>query len=464
MALPEKIDTTRTQPHSPEAEASVLGAMIMDNTTIGLVLDKIKKEHFYSTANQIIFSVILSLYEKNVAIDLTTVLTELNRQKLLDKAGGTGYLASLEDRILSPHLIEHYAAIVRDKARVRQLIASAYEILESSYNEEMEASQLIDHSERLIFEISQERITQDFLSISDLTVKSIEEIQRRYHDKREVTGIPTEYYKLDELTSGFQRSDLIILAARPSKGKTAFGLNIALNVAERHKLPVGIFSLEMSAEQVNQRLISTLSRVSSQRIRTGYLSAEELKRVSEYGRRLSETPIFIDDTPGLSVLELRAKARRLKSRVPNLSLLIVDYLQLMHSGGKIENRQQEVAEISRSLKALSREMEIPMIAVSQLSRMIEHRSGKDKKPMLSDLRESGAIEQDADMVLFIHPEPGPEEEEREEEGEETGERPSFPAQITDIIISKHRNGPLGTAKLLFFPEFMLFSNPPTGVA
>ena len=463
MALPEKIDTTRAQPHSPEAEASVLGAMIMDNATIGLVVDKIKKEHFYSTANQIIFSAILFLYEKNVAVDLTTVLSELNRQKLLDKTGGASYVAALEDRILSPHLIEHYAAIVRDKARVRHLIASAYEILESAYNEDMEAPQLLDHSEKLIFDISQERITHDFLSISDLTVKSIEDIEHRYHDKREVTGVATDFYKLDEYTSGFQRSDLIILAARPSKGKTAFGLNIALNVAERHGLPVGIFSLEMSAEQVNQRLISTLSKVSSQRIRTGYLSAEELKRVSEYGHRLSKAPIFIDDTPGLSVLELRAKARRLKSRIPTLSLLIVDYLQLMHSGGKIENRQQEVAEISRSLKALSRELEIPLIAVSQLSRMIEHRSGKDKKPLLSDLRESGAIEQDADMVLFIHPEPGPEEEEREDESGEPGESAAFPAQITDIIISKQRNGPLGAVKLLFFPEFMLFSNPPPGV-
>jgi len=458
MALPEKIDTTRVQPHSLEAEASVLGAILLDNTALSLVLDKLQKEHFYSASNQILYEIIVSLNEKNIAVDLTTLVEKLKKEKLLEKVGGLGYVASLEDRVISPTHIEQYARIVRDKARIRQLISSAYEILENAYNEEMDASVLIDHSEKLIFDISQQRISSDFQTISDLTIKSLEDIQRRYHDKHEVTGIATEYYKLDELTSGLQRTELIILAARPSKGKTAFGLNVALNVADRNKKPVGIFSLEMASEQINQRLLSTLARVSSQRIRTGYLTADELKRLSEYGHRLSEAPIYIDDTPGISVLELRAKARRLKSRVPELSLLIVDYLQLMHSGGRVENRQQEVAEISRSLKALARELEVPLIAISQLSRLIEHRSGKDKKPMLSDLRESGAIEQDADVVLFIHPEPPPEEEEEETEEEST----SLHAKKTEIIISKQRNGPLGTVDLLFFPEFMLFSNPPRG--
>ncbi|MBN1903458.1 replicative DNA helicase [Candidatus Sumerlaeota bacterium] len=459
MALPEKIDATRILPHSPEAEASALGCMLLDNTTIALVVDHIQRDHFYNANNQLIFETILSLFEQNIPVDLTTLTTELQKTKSLEKAGGLGYIASLEDRVISPLNIEHYANIIRDKARIRRLILSSYDILETAYSEEMDASQLIDYSEKLIFEISQERISRDFRSIGDLTIKTLEDVQRRYHDKHEVTGIATEFYKLDELTSGLQRSDLIILAARPSKGKTAFGLNIALNVAVHNNLPVGIFSLEMSAEQLNQRLISTLAKVSSLRIRTGFLTEGELKRLSEYGRKLSEMPIFIDDTPGISVLELRAKARRLKSRTPDLSLLIVDYLQLMHSGGKIENRQQEVAEISRSMKALSRELNIPVIAISQLSRMIEHRSGKDKKPMLSDLRESGAIEQDADVVMFIHPEPPPEGS-PEEEGEES-EVP-LPAQLTEIIIAKQRNGPLGNVKLLFFPEFMLFSNPPPG--
>ena len=462
MALPEKIDSARIQPHSPEAEASLLGSMLLDNTTISLVIDKIRKEHFYNTSNQHIFEVLTTLFDKKSSVDLTTLVSELQSRKLLEKVGGVSYVASLEDRVLSPSNIEHYADIVLDKARLRKLIASAYEILESAYNEEMEASELLDYSEKIIFEISQERISRDFISLSDLTVKSLEEIQRRYHDKHEVTGIPTDFYKLDELTAGFQRSDLIILAARPSKGKTAFGLNIALNIADRHNLPVGIFSLEMSSSQVNNRLLATMSRVSSLRVRTGYLSAEELKRLSEYGRRLTEAPIYIDDTPGLSVLELRAKARRLKSRVPNLSLIIVDYLQLMHSGGRVENRQQEVAEISRSLKALGRELDLPVLAISQLSRLIEHRSGKDKRPMLSDLRESGAIEQDADVVLFIHPEPPVGEEEEEEEPAEDETREALPAQVTEIIIGKQRNGPPGTVKLLFFPEFMLFANPPKG--
>jgi len=463
MALPEKIDITRMQPHSLEAEGSLLGSMLLDNATISLVIDRIRKEYFYNTAHQLIFETIVSLYDNNVAVDLTTLVNELKKSNQLEKVGGVGYVASLEDLALNPRNIEHYAAIVHDKYRLRQLIATAYDILENAYNEDSATSELIDLSEKMIFDISQDNISRDFQTIGDLTIQSLEEIQRRYHDKHETTGVPTDYYQLDQLTSGLQKSDLIVLAARPSKGKTAFALNIALHVAERHGLPVGVFSLEMSAEQVNNRLLSTLSKVSSQRVRTGYLSAQELKRLSEYGRRLSDTPLYIDDTPGLSVLELRAKARRLKSRVPDLALIIVDYLQLMHSGGKSDNRQQEVAEISRSLKALGRELEVPVIAISQLSRMIEHRSGGDKKPMLSDLRESGAIEQDADVVLFIHPEPSPEEEEEGEEAEEETGGGNKPAQVVSIIIGKQRNGPLGTAKILFFPDYMLFANPPKGV-
>ena len=461
MAIPEKIESARAQPHDLEAEAALLGSILLDNSSLSLVADKISKDNFYSTAHQLLYEVILEMDEANTAIDPTTLVSELNKRKLLEKVGGFSYVAALEDKVFAPQNIEHYASIVHDKARLRQLIASAYEILEAAYTEETDVKTLVDRSEKMIFDISQETVHGDFVAISDLTLQTLEEIQRRYHDKHDVTGLRTDYYKLDELTSGFQPSDLIILAARPSKGKTAFGLNVALRVATMTDKPVGIFSLEMSCEQLNNRLLCTLSKVPAQRVRTGYLSSEELRKLSEQGRRLARAPIYIDDTPGMTALELRAKARRLKSRVDDLSLVIVDYLQLMHSGGRIESRQQEVAEISRSMKALARELNVPVIAISQLSRMIEHRSGKDKRPMLSDLRESGAIEQDADVVMFIHPVEQDDEEEDEDREESRARHPQ--AKITEVIIGKQRNGPLGTVELLFFPEFMMFENPPKGV-
>jgi len=463
MAIIDKNSETRAQPQSLEAEACTLGAILMDNKNISLVADRLKVAHFYSPANRLLYETMLSLYEKNKAIDLTTLINELTVINILEKAGGTGYIATLEDRVIYPTNILHYAQIVIDKAQKRELINSAYQILESSYNEEMDASELITYSEKLIFDLSQSDIAHDFVSIKDMMTPTLEDIQRRYSDKHEVTGLKTHYYELDNLTSGLQRSELIILAARPSKGKTSLALNIALNVAVHSGLPVGIFSLEMSSQLINHRLLSTLARVPMQHIRSGFLTHEDMNRISEYSELLSRSEIFIDDSPGMTMLELRAKARRLKSRVENLSLIIVDYIQLMHSGGKVENRQQEVAQISRSLKALARELEVPLLAISQLSRLIEHRSGQEKKPILSDLRESGAIEQDADLVIFIHPEEEEEEEEEEEksEGEEEKEtRRNKPPRVTEIIIGKQRNGPLGTRKLLFFPECTLFMNPP----
>lgn len=454
MAGKEKTDDTRALPHNLEAEASLLGSLLMDNAALSLVAAKIKKEHFYASANQAIYETMLELDENNVSIDLTTLSNELKRKKILDKIGGRTYLATLEEYVLSPSLVENYADIVLEKARTRQLINCAYEILDSAYNEEREIAILLDHSEQLIFDISKDTVSGDFQSIGDLTVKTLEHIEQRYRDKHEVSGLKTNYYELDEYTSGLQKSDLIILAARPSKGKTAFGLNIALRVAVKNKQPVGIFSLEMSSEQINNRLLCTLTKVPANKVRSGKMSSTDLTLLSEGGRILSEAPIYIDDTPGLTALQLRAKARRLKSRIPDLSMIIVDYLQLMHMGGRIENRQQEVAEISRSMKALARELEVPVIAISQLSRLIEQRRGKEKRPMLSDLRESGAIEQDADVVLFIHHVENPEEEEEEE-----GNPPDVLFKRTQIIIGKQRNGPLGDVDLLFFPEFMLFENP-----
>ena len=457
MAFMDKITETRALPQDINAEMCLLGAILLDNSKLSHIIDKVKSEHFYSNANRIILDTMISLYDRNIPLDLTTLRSELERNNLLEKAGGVGYIASLEENVLSPANIEHYAQIVFDKAKMRELISAAYSILESAYNEEMPASQLLEHSEKIVFDLTQSSVIGDFLHVSKTMPNTLDEIQRRYSDKHDVSGLRTSFLKLDELTSGFQPSDLIILAARPSKGKTAFALNIALNVA-RDNNGVGIFSLEMSSTQINQRFISLMSNVPLYRLRSGRLNQQDLRKVSECGPRLANFPIFVDDTPGMTMLEMRAKARRLKARMDNLSLIIIDYLQLMHYGGKAESRQQEVSQISRSCKALARELNIPVIAVSQLSRLIELRKSKDKRPMLSDLRESGAIEQDADIVIFIHPQERDEEEAQVSADEDT---PTPPAIIeTDIIIGKQRNGPLGTVKLLFTGETTYFANPP----
>jgi replicative DNA helicase len=470
MSIAGKVVDVGPLPHNLEAERAVLGTMLLDNTTIPIVVDFLKKENFYNTAHQIIFDAIVRLFERNSVIDLTTLNDELRRTGELEKVGGTSYLASLEQFVLSTSNVQHHARIVYNKHKLRRLIEAAHRIAESALNEEDEVERILDTSEKAIFEISQDRAVRDFAHISDLVVDAMEEIQRRYHSKKDVTGLATGFIELDQLTCGLQRADLIIIAGRPSVGKTAFGLNIALEAAigiyekkePQDRKPVGIFSLEMSSQQINHRFLCSLAHVSGNRVRTGYVSSVELKRLSERVKLLSDAPIYIDDTPGISILEVRAKARRLMAQRPDLALIIVDYLQLMRGSGKSENRQQEVAEISRSLKGLARELNVPLIAVSQLSRMIEHRRGKDKRPVLSDLRESGAIEQDADLVVFVHRMRAPQDEEEEEEEETTRPRKK-PGEISEIIIGKQRNGPLGTVKLVFFPDFTMFATPPRGV-
>lgn len=453
----DKITETRALPQSINAEMCLLGAILLDNSRMSHIIDKVKIEHFYSAANRIIFETMISLYERNIPIDPTTLRSELERIKLLEKAGGVGFIASLEDQVLSPANVEQYAQIIFDKAKMRELIGAAYKILESAYDEEMPVSELLEHSEKIVFDLTQSSVVGDFVPMGKSMPNTMDEIQRRYSDKHEVSGLRTTYLQLDELTSGLQPSDLIILAARPSKGKTALALNIALNIAKVGN-GVGIFSLEMSSTQINQRFLSIWSDVPMYRLRSGRLTQHDLRNVSEYGMRLANLPIYVDDTPGMTMLEMRAKARRLKARVSNLSLIVIDYLQLMHYGGKAESRQQEVSQISRSCKALARELNIPVIAISQLSRLIEQRKGREKRPMLSDLRESGAIEQDADMVIFIHPEEKDEDENQISADEEKPTRRE--PTVTDIIIGKQRNGPLGTIKLLFTGETTLFSNPP----
>jgi replicative DNA helicase len=456
MSFPGKTSDVKVPPHNLDAERAVLGTMLLDNDTIPLVIELLQKETFYSSAHQIIFDAIVSLFDHAVAVDLTTLCDELKRRNVLDAVGGPGYLASLEQFVLSTANIHHHAKIVYNKAKLRKLIQASATIVEQAYSETYDVEEMLDRSEKLIFDISQERATKDFVHISDLTADAIEEINIRYHSKMEVTGLATGFIELDQRTCGFQQSDLIIIAGRPSIGKTAFSLNIATHVALRLNRPVGIFSLEMSSTQVNSRLLCSLAHVSSNRVRTGYVSGAELKRLSEKADLLSAAPLYIDDTPGMSILEVRAKARRLKALEKDLAIIIVDYLQLMRGSGRPENRQQEVAEISRSLKGLARELQIPIIALSQLSRLIEHRKGRDKRPMLSDLRESGAIEQDADVVLFVHREREPEE--AEEFAEESA--PKKLGQLSEIIIGKQRNGPLGIVNLIFFPDFTMFATPP----
>lgn len=456
MSIPQKITTSRmitgqVPPHNLDAERAVLGTMILDQARIPLVMETLKKESFYNTAHQILFETMVELYDRFGVLDLTTLCDELAKNKTLEAVGGVSYVASLEQYVITTANIEHHARIVFNKAKLRKLIEAAHSILDLAYSEQGQTEEILDLSEKLIFDISQERASRDFLPISDLTLEAIEEINIKYHDRRAVTGLPTGYYQLDEWTSGLQSSDLIIIAGRPSMGKTAFGLNIIYHIASELLRPVALFSLEMSSAQINHRLLCSMTKVDGRRVRTGNLSADELKSLSEKGKKLSTLPIFIDDTPAISILELRAKARRLKSIHKELALIVVDYLQLMRGSGRAETRQQEVAEISGSLKALSRELEIPIIAVSQLSRMIEHRRGRSKRPILSDLRESGAIEQDADVVLFVHREiePGAMDEDIDPELKTKAE----------IIIGKQRNGPLGVVPLRFFSEFTFFANP-----
>lgn len=445
-------------PANVDAEKTVLGSMILDHDAIEIVAGILKPTCFFHLRHQQLYTAILDLYEKGTAIDFTTLIDEMKRRKLLDEIGGPGYIASLEQYVFSTSNAPHHANIVLRKHQLRELIRVTQEIQEDAYTEREDVDDILDNAEKLIFDLGEQRTTRDFVDVGSLTIETVDEIEKRCGATHELTGVETGYADLDEWTGGLQKSDLIILAARPSVGKTAFALNMALNVGaglrnrivdESLQRGVGVFSLEMSSSQVNQRLLSTFSEVPMHLMRTGKLSARDKERLHKYAKQFSGVPIYIDDTPSISILELRAKARRLVARQPNLSMLIIDYLQLMRGGGRVENRQQEISEITRSLKALARELNLPIIALSQLSRLIEQRKGKNSRPILSDLRESGAIEQDADVVMFLHREKSYDKKDEDEE-----ERPK--ARITtekaELIIGKQRNGPIGIINLVFFRE------------
>ncbi|MBZ4687754.1 MAG: replicative helicase [Clostridia bacterium] len=434
MSVNEKLP-----PQSNDAEQSVLGSILLDPDAIYHVMEKVKPEDFYRRAHRIIYEVMLDLNEKSEPIDMLTVIEEIRRRGQLEEVGGATYIATLANAVPTAANAPHYAQIVAEKAVLRSLITAASKIVQKGYDGNNEAEQLLDEAEQLIFEISQNRRKAGFSSIKEVLVESFDQLEKLSQHSGEITGIPT-FTDLDKLLSGFHNSDLIICAARPGMGKTSFCLNIAARTALREKIPVAIFSLEMSKDQLVQRIWSAEAMVNQHKLRTGKLDEEEWKRLVEAAGPLSNAPIYIDDTPGISVLEVRAKARRLKSE-KGLGLIIIDYLQLMQSHRKVDNRQQEITQISMSLKALARELNVPVLALSQLSRAVEQSA--DKKPNLSHLRESGALEQDSDVVIFIH-RPEYYDEDTDKKG------------VSEIIVAKHRHGPVGTVELAFLAEYTKF--------
>jgi len=438
----------KSMPHSVDAEKAVLGAILIDNSTFDQAAETLSPEDFYFEAHRKIFISMLQLSRAFKPIDTLTVAHELQNSNDLEALGGVPYIAGLMDGVPRVSNIEHYVRIIREKSTLRKLIHSANEILERGFSNQEDVDELLNRAERSIFEISQANIRTGFRKLQDLIPEVYQGIEMLSKQRDLVTGISTGYYELDAMTSGLQPSDLIIIAARPGLGKTSFALNIGQHAAMMNKV-VGIFSLEMAAQQLVNRLICAEARVDSHRVRTGKLHKEDWQQLGKAITRLDKAQIFIDDTPGISVTEMRSKARRLKSEY-GLDLLIVDYLQLMSPGplgrSRYENRQQEISAISRSLKGLAKELNVPLIAISQLSRAPEQRRG-DHKPQLSDLRESGSIEQDADVVLFIYRE---DLYSREENPEEKG--------IAQIIIGKQRNGPVGIVRLAFIEQWTKFEN------
>ena len=438
----ETFQREKMPPQNTEAEMAVLGSMLIDEEAIPVALAKLQAPAFYHPGHRRIFETIITLFNASKAVDIVTLTEELTSENAIDEVGGASYLAQLTTIVPTAANVEYYIRIVKDKHLLRSLIHAATEIARDGFNPSQDVDELLDRSERLMFEIATQKFQSNVTAIKDIIKGCIETIDQLYQRKVNITGIPTGFHEFDIQTAGLQRSDLIIVAARPSMGKSAFVTNIAEYVGITEKIPLAIFSLEMSKEQLTQRMLCSQARVNAHKVRTGFLAQSDWPKLTSAAGRLSEAPVFIDDTPGISVLELRAKARRLKTQ-HDIQLVVVDYLQLMRTDSRAENRQQEVSEISRSLKALAREISVPVIAVSQLSRAVENRT--DHRPQLSDLRESGAIEQDSDMVVLLM---------REEYYGQTEENKG----VAEIIIAKQRNGPIGTIKLTFIKEYTRFEN------
>ncbi len=440
----QKIESigARLPPQDISAEQSVLGGIMLENEAIFRVHEIFSSaEDFYRESHRKIFKAMGILSERSEPIDLLTLGNVLKEQGHLEAVGGASYLSLLVDSIPTAANITSYAKIVREKAVLRSLIQSATEIVNRGYEATGDVDHFLDHAEKVIFEIAQKRIRQAFFPMKQVVKGAFKAIEGLYERKESVTGVPTGFIEFDRLTSGLQPSDLIIIAGRPSMGKTAFALNIASNAAMK-KVPTAIFSLEMSKEQLVQRMLCSEARVDASRLRTGYLSESDWPRLTRSAGILSELPIFIDDSAAINVLEMRAKARRLQKE-HGLGLIVVDYLQLMKGIDNVDSREREISEISRSLKALAKELSIPVVALSQLNRMVENR--KPPIPMLADLRESGSIEQDADIVAFVY-------------REEVYDRETVNKGTAEIIIGKQRNGPIGSVRLAFLSNFTRFDN------
>ena len=422
---------------------AVLGSMLLDEEAVSVAVEKLDSGCFYKDTHRKIFQVISDLFNANKAVDLITLIDALKKDDSLEQVGGASYLTSLANAVPTSANINHYANIVREKYILRTLINNSTKIISVCHESQGNIAEVVDTAERLIFEVSDRKNQGTYLHLKEIVKDSIETIDRLYQNKAHVTGIPTGYVDFDIKTAGLQPSDLIIIAGRPSMGKSAFAIGIAEYAGVIEKVPTAIFSLEMSKEQLVQRMLCSHARVDAHKVRTGYLATSDWPRLTAAAGKLSEAPIFIDDSPAISVMELRAKARRLKSH-HGIKLIILDYMQLMRgSAMNMESRQQEISEISRSLKALARELSVPVIAISQLSRAVESRT--DHRPQLSDLRESGAIEQDADVVVLIL---------REEYYNPSPDNQG----VAEVIIAKQRNGPVGSLRLAFIKEFTRFDN------
>jgi replicative DNA helicase len=431
-------------PQNIEAEGSIISAILIDNDALLDVIETLAPEDFYRTAHQKIYAAITDLFDKAEPVDLVTLANKLKQKGQLEEVGGASYLARLVDTVPLAVNARHYAKIVHDKASLRRLIEKANAIVKRCFEQRGEAEDVIDFAEAAVFEISEQKARQSFYPLSKIILGNIETLEEKQGNRSLVTGVPTGYSQLDNLTSGLQSSDLIILAARPSMGKTALALNIARNAAVDANVPVAVFSLEMSKEQLSLRMLCSEARIDSSRLRGGFFSMEDWHRLTDAAGVLSEAPIYIDDSPSLSAMEIRAKARRLKMD-KNIGLIIIDYLQLMQGRASAERRDLEISEISRGLKALAKELDLPVMALSQLNRMLEQRT--DKRPRLSDLRESGALEQDADVVAFIYRD---EVYNKEEDNPNRG--------TAEIILSKQRNGPTGDVFLSFLNSYTRFEN------
>jgi replicative DNA helicase len=434
-------------PQSLEAEESILSAVLIDNSTLLDIMEILHPEDFYRSAHQKIFSAITDLFSKNEPVDLVTLSNRLRETGKLDEIGGAAYLASLVDTVPLAVNARYYAKIIRDKACLRRLIEKAHLIIQRCLENRGNADEMIDFAESSVFEISENKISPSFFPIGQIIDKSIDAIEEQHNQKQLITGVPTGFKKLDEMTSGFQGSDLIIIAARPSMGKTALALNIARHAAVDANISTAFFSLEMSKEQLCMRLLCSEARLDSAKLRSGFFNQKDWERLIEAADTLTQAPLYIDDSPDVSALEIRAKARRLKME-HDLGIVIVDYLQLMKTRSSFERRELEISEISRSLKGLAKELGIPVIALSQLNRKLEERS--DKRPQLSDLRESGALEQDSDVVAFIYRD---EVYNKEENNPNKG--------TAEIILAKQRNGPTGKVTLTFINQYTRFENMAT---